>query len=103
MGRSVFWSESKIYFTVVWAMIIAGSTILWPGLDQPIVLLVIASAGGGVVTSFYAVLLILLNRGALAEQIRLKGWRLPIMAVIAVFFIGFSLNLDYDLAVNGVG
>ncbi len=103
LGRSVFWTESKIYFTVVWAMIIAGSTILWLGLDQPIVLLVIAAAGGGVVMAFYSVLLILLNRNALPEQIRLKGWRLPIMAFIAVFFAGFSLYLVYDLAVNGVG
>lgn len=53
--------------------------------------------------SFYSVLLILLNRNSLPERIRLKGWRLPIMAVIAVFFIGFSLYLVYDLAVNGVG
>lgn len=103
LARSVFWTESKIYFIVVWVMIVAGSTILWLGLDQPIVLLVIASAGGGVVMAFYSVLLILLNRNSLPEQIRLKSWRLPIMYVIAVFFIGFSLYLVYDLAVNGVG
>jgi len=63
-------------------MAVSRSTNL--GLDQPIVLLVIASASGGVVVAFYSVLLILLNRNVLPEQIRLNGWWLPIMAVIAV-------------------
>lgn len=96
LPNSSFWSESKIYFTVVWTMIIAGSTILWSGMDQPIVLLIISSAGGGVLMAFYSVLLIVLNRRVLPEPIKLKGWRLPIMAFIAVFFIAFSLYLLYD-------
>ncbi len=99
---SEFWSESRIYFTVAWAMIILGSTILLAGLSQPIVLLVISSAGGGVVMAFYSVMLIVLNRRTLPEAIRLKGWRLPIMVIIAIFFVPFAIYVVYDQIVNNL-
>jgi hypothetical protein len=54
--------------------------------SQPLVLLIIASAGGGVVMFFYSGMLILLNRRALPEPIKLKGWRLPVMWLIFIFF-----------------
>ena len=82
-------------------MTIAGSLILLSGLSQPIVLLIISSPGGGVVMAFYSVMLIVLNRRALPEVARLKGWRLPVMVVIAFFFISFSVYLVYDV-VGGV-
>ena len=82
-------------------MTIAGSLILLSGLSQPIVLLIISSAGGGVVMAFYSVMLIVLNRRALPEVAKLKGWRLPVMVVIAFFFISFSAYLVYDV-VGGV-
>jgi Mn2+/Fe2+ NRAMP family transporter len=99
---SEFWSESRIYFTVAWAMIILGSIILLAGLSQPIVLLVISAAGGGVVMAFYSVMLIVLNRRTLPEAIRLKGWRLPIMVVIALFFVPFAIYVVYDQIVNNL-
>ncbi|MDQ4000058.1 MAG: Nramp family divalent metal transporter, partial [Actinomycetota bacterium] len=102
MRESVFWSESRIYFTVAWAMIILGSIILLAGLSQPIVLLVISSAGGGVVMAFYSVMLIVLNRRSLPEVIRLKGWRLPIMVIIALFFVPFAIYVVYDQIVNNL-
>jgi hypothetical protein len=100
---SEFWSESKIYASIVWLIAIVGSVILLSGIDQPLVLLVISAAGGGAIMAFYAVLLIVLNRRVLPEPIRLKGWRLPVMVVIAVFFIAFSLYLVYDQYVNLTG
>ncbi len=96
LGNSEFWSESKIYITVIWAMIIAGITILFAGLSQPLILLVIASAGGGVVMAFYSVMLIVLNRKVLPDVAKLKGWRVPIMVFIAIFFVIFSLILVYS-------
>lgn len=75
LARSNFWSESKIYATVVWVMIAIGSVIIFSGIE-PLVLLIIASSGGGIVMAFYSVLLIILNRRALPEQIRLRGFRL---------------------------
>ncbi|MDQ3638459.1 MAG: Nramp family divalent metal transporter [Actinomycetota bacterium] len=86
LAENRFWSESKIYLAVVWFMTIAGSLIPLSGLSRPIVLLIISSAGGGVVMAFfYSVMLIVLNRRALPEIARLKGWRLPVMAIIAFF------------------
>src|SRR3712207_3470280 len=58
LARSNFWSESKIYLTVVWLMTIGGSIVLVAGLSAPIVLLIISSAGGGVVMALYSVMLI---------------------------------------------
>ena len=46
LKTSEFWSESKIYVTIVWIMAIGGSIIIWSGIE-PLWLLVIASSGGG--------------------------------------------------------
>ena len=97
---STFWSESKIYLTVTWFMIIVGSGILWTG-AQPIVLLVIASAGGGFVMAFYSVLLIFLNRKMLPEYARLRGWRLPVMIFTALFYVSFAAFLVYQMLSQG--
>jgi hypothetical protein len=100
LKNSTFWSESKIYVTVVWFMIIVGSMILWTG-AEPIVLLVIASAGGGFVMAFYSVLLIALNRKALPDFAKLKGWRLPVMVFCALFYVSFAAYLLYMMVSQG--
>jgi hypothetical protein len=97
---SEFWSESKIYLTVTWFMIIVGSGILWTG-AEPIVLLVIASAGGGFVMAFYSVLLIALNRKMLPEFAKLKGWRLPVIILTALFYVSFAVFLIYQMVTQG--
>ncbi|MQA87325.1 MAG: hypothetical protein GEV03_22525 [Streptosporangiales bacterium] len=102
LKKSEFWSESKVYITVAWLMIIVGSAIIWTGIE-PVVLLVISSAGGGFVMAFYSVLLIVLNRRALPEFARLKGWRVPILAFISFFYIAFSLFLIYQMITQGPG
>jgi NADH:ubiquinone oxidoreductase subunit 6 (subunit J) len=93
LARSEFWTESKIYFTIAWIMCIAGSLILFAGLEQPLVLLIIASAGGGVVMFLYSGMLIVLNRRALPEPVRLKSWRLVAMWITFVFFAILSTYL----------
>ncbi len=100
LKNSTFWSESKIYVTVVWFMIVVGSLILWTG-AEPIVLLVISSAGGGFVMAFYSVLLIALNRRALPDFARLKGWRLPVMVFCALFYVSFAAYLLYMMVSQG--
>jgi hypothetical protein len=45
LAESRFWSESKIYLTVVGAMITIGTVIVLTGIE-PVVLLIIASSGG---------------------------------------------------------
>ena len=86
LKESTFWSESKIYVTVAWLIIVAGSIVMLTVSSQPLVLLIIASAGGGVVMFFYSGMLILLNRRALPEPVKLKSWRFVIMWIIFIFF-----------------
>ena len=83
-------------------MTLGGTAVLLAGLSAPIVLLIISSAGGGVVMALYSVMLIVLNRRALPDAIKLKGWRLPVMVVTAIFFLFFSGLLIWDLATTGV-
>jgi hypothetical protein len=99
LTESQFWSESKIYLTVVWTMITIGSVIILTGIE-PVVLLIIASSGGGFVMALYSTMLIVLNRRALPDEIRLKGWRLPIIAITELMFISLSLFLLYQIITN---
>ncbi len=97
---SQFWSESKIYATVVWIMAIGGSLLLLTGLE-PIVLLVIASTGGYFVMAFYSTLVALLNRRHLPEFCRLKGWRLPVAIFVAAFYVLPTLYVLFLLVTQG--
>jgi hypothetical protein len=90
------WSESRIYFTVVWRMIIIRSTILLSGLDQPLLLLVIASSLNGLVMFVYSVLLIRLNRGVLPREIGVSGVRLGALVWAVLFYGFFSAILLWD-------
>jgi hypothetical protein len=47
--------------------------------------------------ALYSTMLIDLNRRALPNEIKLKGWRLPILIITAVFFIALSLFLLYQI------
>ena len=96
LRESTFWSESKIYVTVAWIIIVAGSIIMLTVSSQPLVLLIIASAGGGVVMFFYSGMLIWLNRRALPEPIKLKSWRFVIMWLIFIFFGALSGYMLYS-------
>ncbi|WP_432476774.1 Nramp family divalent metal transporter [Nocardioides sp. GXQ0305] len=92
------WSESKLYFITVWAMILFGSLILLIGVDQPLVLLVIASALNGVVMFIYSLLLVRLNRGVLPREIGLTGGRFGAVLWACVFYGFFSVILLWDQA-----
>jgi hypothetical protein len=99
LTESRFWSESKIYLTVVWSMITIGSVIILTGIE-PVVLLIITSSGGEFVMALYSTMLIVLNRRALPDEFRLKGWRLPIIAITALLFISLSLFLLHQIITN---
>lgn len=90
------WSESKLYFVVVWLEIGFGSIILLSGVTQPIILLVIASSLNGLVMFVYSVLLIQLNRFTLPKEIGLKGGRLVVLVWAVVFYGSFSVILLVD-------
>nr|MBA3424071.1 Nramp family divalent metal transporter [Rubrobacter sp.] len=97
---SEFWSESKLYATVVWIIVIGGSILLWTGIE-PIVLLVISSTGGFFVMALYSTLLNLLNRRHLPEFAKLKGWRSWVIVFVAAFYVLPSLYVAYLLVAQG--
>ncbi len=82
------WTESRVYFLVVWSTIAAGSAILLSGLNQPLFLLVVSACLNGMVMFVYSILLIQLNRRGLPPAIRVRGFRLG-MLMFATLFYGF--------------
>lgn len=90
------WSESRLYFITVWAMILFGSIILLSGFDQPLLLLVVASALNGLVMFVYSILLLQLNRGVLPREIGLRGGRLVAIMWAVLFYGFFSVILIID-------
>jgi hypothetical protein len=81
LRESTFWSESKIYITVAWLLIVAGSVIMLTVSSQPLVLLIISSAGGGVLMFLYSGML---------------SWRLWAMWFSFLFFGALSGFLLYS-------
>jgi len=84
-GGSSRWTESRIYFAVVWTMVVFGSAILALGFDQPLVLVTISTVLGGVIMFVYSCLLVVTNRRYLPDELRLRGYRLGM--------IGFAIVL----------
>ena len=100
LKESQFWSESKIYITVVWILCLGGSLIIWTGI-QPLVLLVLSSVGGGFMMFFYSGLLILLNRRVLPDPIKIRGWRLVGMVLAFLLYTSFVIYITYLLLTAG--
>jgi hypothetical protein len=85
--RSLRWTESRIYFAVVWTMVIVGSLILLAGFDQPLALVTISTVLGGFIMFVYSSLLVLTNRRYLPGELKLRGYRLGIIA-FAILLLG---------------
>jgi hypothetical protein len=81
------WSESRLYFTVVWAMVTFGCLILLAGFDQPLVLVTISTVLGGAIMVVYTCLLLITNRRYLPEPLQLRGYRRVILA-LSVLLLG---------------
>jgi hypothetical protein len=88
LAESQAWTESKIYFAVIWSIILIGTGILLAGLDAPLVLLLISQSINGMIMAVYCVLLIKLNRSVLPSPAKPSGVRTGLM-VWAVLFYGF--------------
>jgi hypothetical protein len=100
LKTSEFWSESKIYVTVVWIMCIGGSMIVWTGI-APLFLLVASATGGGFMMFFYSALLIRLNRRSLPEPIKLRSWRLVGLSLAFLMYAAFVVYIVYLLVTVG--
>jgi hypothetical protein len=70
------WTESKLYFCVVWFLIACGTAILLSGFDQPLSLVVVAAALSGGVMFIYSILLLVINRRFLPDQLKVRGLRM---------------------------
>jgi hypothetical protein len=86
------WTESRLYFTVVWTMVIVGSLILIAGFDQPLVLITISTVLGGVIMVVYSCLLVVTNRRYLPGELRLRGYRLGII-LFSIALLGVTSTI----------
>jgi hypothetical protein len=80
------WTESRLYFGVVWFLIAAGSAILLSGFDQPLSLVVVAAALSGGVMFIYSMLLLVINRRFLPDQLKVRGLRMLVLIWAAGLF-----------------
>jgi hypothetical protein len=92
-------SENRIYFALVWGLVLCGCAILGLGFRQPMVLLVVSSCVGGLMMCIYSVLLIVLNRRGLPARIRITPgriaalvWSTAMFGVLAVLTIRQQLQ-----------
>ena len=86
------WTESRIYLTVVWTMIVFGSAILLAGFDQPLVLVTISTVLGGFIMFVYSCLLVVTNRRYLPDGLKLRGYRLAIIG-FAILLLGVTSTI----------
>ena len=86
-GHSARWTESRLYFTCVWVMVVFGASILLAGFDQPLVLITISTVLGGVIMTIYSILLVITNRRYVPKGLQLSGYRLVIIGA-AIILLG---------------
>lgn len=79
-------SESRIYARLVWALVAVGSVVLLLGLDQPLVLLVISACVSGLMMFVYAILLLVMNRTALPNPLKVRGYRVAALVWAVLLF-----------------
>ncbi|MQA24740.1 MAG: hypothetical protein GEU94_04560 [Micromonosporaceae bacterium] len=92
--RDSRWSESRIYFALVWGLVLVGCLILLVGMDQPLILLVISASVGGGMMVIYSALLILLNRRVLPKPIRITtGRTLALLWAVVLFGVLAAITI----------
>ncbi|ALN74872.1 MULTISPECIES: Nramp family divalent metal transporter [unclassified Aureimonas] len=84
-------NESRLYFWLVWGLVLVGIVVLLGGLTQPLVLLVISACVGGLMMFLYAFLLIVLNRKVLVPEIRPGAFRVSMLVWAFLLFGGLSI------------
>jgi hypothetical protein len=90
MEENETWTMSRLYFVVLWAMIIFGSIVVAGLISAPTTLLIISASLSAVVMVFYNALLIVINRRFLPGRMKLGGWRLVAMVLSLLFFLFFA-------------
>jgi hypothetical protein len=80
------WSESRIYFILVWLLVVWSAIILLTIQSQPLILLIISASIGGFMMFVYSGLLILINRRSLPSSVRITGFRTATMVWSVLLF-----------------
>jgi hypothetical protein len=69
------WSESRLYFVLVWLLVVWSAIILLTIQSQPLILLIISASIGGFMMFLYSGLLVLINKRSLPPAVRITGFR----------------------------
>ena len=90
------WTDSKLYFLLLWAEILLGCLIMLaglviPGFSQPLVLLVLSASLNGGVMLIYSVLLLWMNNRVLSGALRMRLVRRLAILWSCLFFGYFTV------------
>jgi len=90
------WTDSRLYYALLWAQIGIGCVIMLiglivPGLTQPLVLFVLSASLNGGVMLIYSVLLLWLNNRVLGGSLRMPPIRFLAMIWACAFFGYFTI------------
>ncbi|MFG1992124.1 Nramp family divalent metal transporter [Actinoplanes sp. NPDC048988] len=88
-------NESKMYFALVWGLVLVGILVLLSGVTQPLVLLVISAVTGGLMMFVYSALLLLINLRLLPPEIRPRAGRVAAL-VWSFLLFGFLSVLTFN-------
>lgn len=92
------WTESRVYFTVLWTMIGLGIMILLSGFSQPRLLLILGACINATVMALYTLLLLYCNWTAFAPPVRPSGLRVAALLWAFVFYGYFAaVTLTHQL------
>jgi hypothetical protein len=80
------WSESRIYFLLVWLLVVWSAIILLTIQSQPLILLIISASIGGFMMFIYSGLLILINKRSLPPSVRISRFRTATMVWSVLLF-----------------
>jgi hypothetical protein len=85
------WGLSRLYFTILWTLIVFGVLVLFLGVDQPLTLLVLSACLNAVVMFLYSGLLLWLNLKSFHGPLRPSPLRIAALLVSLSFFGYFSV------------
>jgi hypothetical protein len=81
----------KVYYSVLWLMILSGIAIFMVGFTQPLQLLLLAAVLNAIAMFVHSGLTLWLNKTSLPKAIRPKKMRTAIMSFAFLFYGGFSV------------
>lgn len=82
---------SVVYYTVLWAQILAGILIFLNGFTEPLQLLTLAAVLNAFAMFIHCVMTLTLNLRILEKPIRPARWRVVVMGLAIFFYGGFSI------------